>query len=298
VLECLDGDGSILRDLQTGRDGRLRFIDSGACLQQWRQTAVARRPARNPGLTNFIEAWSARRPTRRVRTARVSLNDIIFKLIKWLPDFQSDIEHLAWLEAIQRAVSAAAVLQGFGGEILFDANDPSSDLSRASVRQAYQRVFFPIAEGLIEVSEDALETLPLDRVSIMTIHQAKGLEFPITVVDIGTALENLSWIQARSRYPTRPDTAHKLEEGLRPFSDIDLPLRPPLDRAFDDLVRNYFVAFSRAQDILILAGHDYARIDKPRGTPARHIGSGWTRPPTSWPWRGMPSVISIEDAYL
>jgi DNA helicase II / ATP-dependent DNA helicase PcrA len=303
VLECLDGNGAVLAELQSSADGRLRYIDNAACLQQWRNMALSKRASRSPDLARFVDAWSRRKPTRRVTSARVSLNDIIFKLIKWIPDFQSDIEHLAWLEAIQRSVAAAAVLQGFSGEILFDATNPTSDLSRASVRQAYRRVFFPIAENVVEVAEDTLETLPLDRVSIMTIHQSKGLEFPITVVDIGTALENLTWMPARSRYPSRPDTSHKMEDALRPYSGINLSIRSSIDRAFDDLVRNYFVAFSRAQDVLILVGHEHARSDKARGKPAQHVGSGWVRPASgllngAWPWRGKPFLVSIEDAHL
>ena len=154
----------------------------------------------------------------------------------------------------------------------------------------------------MDVSEDVLETLPMDRVNIMTIHQAKGLEFPITIVDVGTALEDLRWMTARNRYPSRPDTPHLLEDAFRPFSKINLPGRLGVDRAFDDLVRSYFVAFSRAQDVLILAGHTYACRDKPTGTKACHVGSGWIRPSPQatnlWPWENMPALTLIEDRHL
>jgi DNA helicase II / ATP-dependent DNA helicase PcrA len=296
VLDCIDPNGSILAQVTT-------WPTTVNCLSEWRNAARARRPARDPGLTAFVTAWGQRQPTRRIQEARVSLNDIIFKVIKWLPDFQRDIEHLAWLEAIQRAVSTAAVLQGFAGDLLFNAREPFSDMAVASVKQAYRRVLLPLADGIIQVSEDILETLPLDRVSIMTIHQSKGLEFPITVVDVGTALENLHWMSRNSRYPTGPDLPHKLEDEYRGYSDINVPDRSPLYRAFDDLVRNYFVAFSRAQDVLILAGHRNAQRDKPTGAPAQHVGAGWTRPsPTvpqgQWPWRGMGFLTMVGDDSL
>jgi DNA helicase-2/ATP-dependent DNA helicase PcrA len=237
-----------------------------------------------------------------VSIARVPLNDIIFKLITWLPDFQNDIEHLAWLEAVQRGVSAAAVLQGFGGDVIFDKSDPFSDIAVASLKQVYRRILIPIADGILDVSEDVLETLPMDRVNIMTIHQAKGLEFPITIVDVGTAMQDLRWMTARNRYPNHPDTPHLLEDAFRPFSNINLPLRSGRDRAFDDLVRSYFVAFSRAQDVLILAGHTYSYRDKPTGTKACHVGSGWIRPSPDaqnlWPWENQPMLTLLEDEYL
>ncbi len=296
VLDCIDEDGSILQQVNA-------WTASKNCLAEWRSLARARRPSRAPELANFVSHWSQRDPTRNVQTARVSLNDIIFKLITWLPDFQSDIEHLAWLEAMQRAVSTAAVLQGFTGDLLFDAKKPQSDLAIASVKQAYRRILLPLADGIIEVSEDILETLPLDRVNVMTIHQSKGLEFPITVVDVGTALEDLRWMQRKSRYPTGPDLPHQLEDSFRQFSDIGVPDRPAIYRAFDDLVRNYFVAFSRAQDVLILAGHRNSQRPKTTGRPAEHVGSGWIRPTAAhpagqWPWSGMSFLTLIEDEHL
>lgn len=295
VLDCIDLDGRVQQQMRT-LSAHLN------CLDEWRSRARALRTTRPPGLTDYVEHWATRVPTRSVSVARVPLNDIIFKLITWLPDFQRDIEHLAWLEAIQRGVSAAAVLQGFGGDVIFDRSDPYSEIAVASLKQVYRRVLIPIADGIMDVSEDVLETLPMDRVNVMTIHQSKGLEFPITIVDIGTALEDLRWMQPRNRYPTRPDMPHLLEDAFRPFSNINLPQRDGRDRAFDDLVRNYFVAFSRAQDVLILAGHRYSRVDKPTGTKASHVGSGWIRPSqpgqSLWPWENLPFVTLIEDRHL
>ncbi len=310
ILDCLDPDGLALDRIQERYDENgdfsPRYVQNATTLSEWRNVARGTRDSRSPELARFVENWGIRTPTRRItaRRARVSLNDIIFKLIKWLPSYQTDIEHLAWLEAVQRAVTASAVLQGFAGDVLFVPNQFDDELSIRSVMHAYQRVLFPIAEDLIEVSEDALETLPRDRLNIMTIHQSKGLEFPITIVDIGAAMQDLRWMRPRSRFPTGPDTVHKLESYFRPYCDIGLPARDGLDRAFDDLVRNYFVAFSRAQDVLILAGHTKC-VRRPRGNakPGQHVGAGWCRPDNrnpdgSWPWEGMGHLVLIEDSHL
>ena len=45
-----------------------------------------------------------------------------------------------------------------------------------------------------------------------------------------------------------------LEDIIRKFSPLEIPERSGKDRAFDDLIRHYFVAFSRAQDVLLLVG--------------------------------------------
>ena len=56
-------------------------------------------------------------------------------------------------------------------------------LSRLSlVRDA----LLPIAENEVEVDEDIIPSIPRDRLQLMTIHQAKGLEFPFVIVDVGS----------------------------------------------------------------------------------------------------------------
>jgi len=45
-----------------------------------------------------------------------------------------------------------------------------------------------------------------------------------------------------------------MEDMLRPYSSLGAPTRSQVDRAFDDLYRQFFVAFSRPQDVLLLVG--------------------------------------------
>jgi DNA helicase-2/ATP-dependent DNA helicase PcrA len=48
----------------------------------------------------------------------------------------------------------------------------------------------------------------------------------------------------------------------------------------------YFVAFSRAQDVLLLVG-----LCDNQGMPKNipNVATGWTRD-EQWPWQGLPSV--------
>ncbi len=81
-----------------------------------------------------------------------------------------------------------------------------------------------------------------------------------------------------------------MEDEFRPFSQgLGVPNRTALDRAFDDLIRLYFVAFSRAQDILLLVG-----LGDPNSGPINvpNVATGWQRD-GHWPWQGNPQLHLI-----
>ena len=80
---------------------------------------------------------------------------------------------------------------------------------------------------------------PNDTFPIMTVHQPKGLEFPFVFV---YGLNQLAGQESSIR----------LEEDLSPFR-LTAPLLSfnQLQRAQQDLIRFYYVAFSRAQYALI-----------------------------------------------
>ena len=76
------------------------------------------------------------------------------------------------------------------------------------------------------------------------------------------------------------------------MSPLGKNLRDPRDRAFDDLTRLYFVAFSRAQDVLLLVGlnsslEGYKIKEKHMNIP--NIALGWNRD---------EEFIGFEEIYL
>jgi len=285
ALLCLDQHGTVQAGARLGRD-----VDRE--LTTWRQDAQTFLNSAPPALQRFVAAWGARRPTRPLRRpTNVTLSDLLYKLVTWLPAFQDDVEHLAWLEAILRSVAAASLLRGFHGELVFTPGAPNDPISARSVADAMWRVLAPIADNVIQVEEDLLETLPRGRISFLTIHQSKGLEFPITIVDIGSELGDGRVARDFKRYPSAPARAHLLEDRFRPFSNIALTPRSGVDRAFDDLTRKYFVAFSRAQDLLILVGDNAASTGGQGRRPMASVATGWRRPSCApadlWPWRNL-----------
>lgn len=86
--------------------------------------------------------------------------------------------------------------------------------------------------------EDAEDPFPRGRIPFITIHQAKGLEFPVVV------LGNAIW---------RDHDIRRIEEIVRPLTNRK---SEPLDRmdGFDSM-RMFYVALSRARDLLIVADY-------------------------------------------
>jgi DNA helicase-2/ATP-dependent DNA helicase PcrA len=78
-----------------------------------------------------------------------------------------------------------------------------------------------------------------------------------------------------------------MEDELRLYSPLEQPQRSALDRAFDDLIRLYFEAYSRAKDVLLLVGLNSVRDRIP------NVGTGWDRN-RNWHWgRGLYNLIHI-----
>jgi DNA helicase-2/ATP-dependent DNA helicase PcrA len=289
MLECIDPSSSVQKSILSFPQG----VDDA--LDTWRTIAnqfIRSNPQpRTPiSIRQFVGNWGARRPLRSSRTNRrwqVSLADIAYKLVTWIPEMQGDIENLVYLEALTRTITQSAMFSRFEAEFIYDPQ--VKQLETASVKEALRNIFAPLAAGAIEVNEDLYETLPSDRLNIMSIHQAKGLEFPLVIVDVGCDFRTNHHTQAFKRFPREPAMDCRMEDDLRPFSPLKKPGRSGLDRTFDDLTRKYFVAFSRAQDVLLLVGLDSARNTS---NPIPNIATGWTRD-QNWPWSGLDNLVQI-----
>ena len=228
LLHCIDPTDAIAQSVHMSQTAR-------QVMNRWRADGTAR-IAQNDELRRFVTAWGQRTPTRRGGRARmaeerVSVNEIVYKLITWIPEIQYDIEQLALLEAVTRAVVAASVFGSFSSEIIFGSL-PIEGLPEASVKAAIQSILVPIAEGAIDVNEDLLDTLPRDRISILTIHQAKGLEFPLTIVDVGQTAPTCDRSEISSGILPHP----LLLTTLRTFSGRLVRLEPPLGQLLTELL--------------------------------------------------------------
>ena len=275
ILECIDPDEHIQNSIRTIPQATRITMD------QWR--IAAHQEVQNNRinisevtLEKFLTAWQNRKPLNTPRWRReVSILDLAYQLVSFLPEMQTDIEGLVYLEVITRTITQSSLFTSYGGEMLFDKNNP--DLEEKSIKDANRGIFIPLASGAIEINEDLLETLPKNRFPIMSIHQAKGLEFPVVIVDVGSDFRRNHHTQSFKRFPTEGGRTCNLEDELRPSSPLKGSTRSGIDRAFDDLIRQYFVAYSRPQDVLILGG----LTSLFGGIP--HVATGWDRH-ERWHW--------------
>jgi ATP-dependent helicase/nuclease subunit A len=113
------------------------------------------------------------------------------------------------------------------------------------------------AEGA-RVVETVLPESDDDAVRILTIHGAKGLEFPIVVLS-GLTTELRSWNRGvQVRFPADGAWAVKLRKGV---STADFDRTQPVDEQMDhnERLRLLYVAATRARDHLVVSTHRNGR---------------------------------------
>lgn len=120
--------------------------------------------------------------------------------------------------------------------------------------------------GGIEEYQDDIEYAPSGCVSFMTIHQSKGMEFPIVFVD--------------SLYDRPSDDKQDILQQVYDVYSEKIAFEPSDRIKYFDFWRRYYVAFSRAENLLVLT------------TPLRKRGS-WPMPSKVF----KPSMNDIRDYY-
>lgn len=248
MLECIDPGGRIQNSITTWRN------EIPACLNDWRASAEQFATS-NPspgGLRQFLDDWAARRANNMAKwPVEWPLLDLMFTVITWFPFFQKTPEGQVYLEAMSRSVAEAGQMATYRSSILhgtkFDDN---------AVREAIREIFEPIASGDVDIDEEIMPYVPHSHFPIMTIHQAKGLEFPLVIIDVGSEYRTNHPSQRKFRYPDKGSNEHYTENHVAAFSPVGPARiqRSDQQRAFDDIRRLYYVAKSRPQNILVLIG--------------------------------------------
>jgi DNA helicase-2/ATP-dependent DNA helicase PcrA len=123
------------------------------------------------------------------------------------------------------------------------SNASGTDLDPNFLRQFYWMFISYLIEAGIDDDEDEEVIVPQGYLPIMTIHQAKGLEFPFVFV-------------AQLGLNKGVGSAQILERDLAPFRQelYTRTTRQPKELAVEDDIRLLYVAYSRAQYGLILVG--------------------------------------------
>ena len=282
MLECIDPSGAFQNSVNNLGQQVTETLD------QWRREA-SRYISSNPSpasprsLHDFVASWQTRTPQLGGHWPNsVPLLDLCYQLSTWVPSLHEEPDKQIFLEVIGRAITQSTTLNRFRSRIVTHPQQ----LEAPSVLEAIRNIFSPIALGDISIDEEILEVFPRDAINVLTIHQAKGLEFPVVIVDAAAHFKTNSPSHRRMRFPEHPDRTHVVEDLTIPFSGLSSGnFRPWRDRSFDDLVRRYFVAYSRPQALLILVGLNAA---SPGGT-IRNVALGSDRQGVSqWAGNGRP----------
>jgi DNA helicase-2/ATP-dependent DNA helicase PcrA len=278
VCLCIDPAGTLLSNLAITGEAKRQ-------IGQWRDAAVAfvsskPAPTSPHGLDGFVKAWQrndAQMPGMQWPREWPVL-DLVYKLLAWMPPFQHLPEYQVYLEAITRSVTQALGFSPYQGRIMRES--PHATRSRDSI---LRDILTPIAENVVDVDEDLLTHLPRNHLNVMTIHQSKGLEFPLVIVDIGADFKMDHPKQRFKRFPSTPSNVAVAEDDLAPYTEVGSlrTRRTAMDRTFEDLIRLYYVAFSRPQTALLLVGHTNLLAYQCK---IKNVATFWQQS-GAWPWR-------------
>jgi DNA helicase-2/ATP-dependent DNA helicase PcrA len=186
---------------------------------------------------------------------RVTLSGLLYKLLGHEP-FATDLADAEGGERLKALNLLLADYESlyYDGELRLQA-DPAGGarIDPWTLYNIYAVLVEGIQDGLNDPEDDEV-SIQRSMVNVMTIHQSKGLEFEVV------------FVLRPDKQPFVGET-HLLEDELAPYvrRPTRLRRRPRELRAAEDAVRLFFVAYSRAKRLLVLAGNSLdreGRLDK------------------------------------
>ena len=276
ILECIDPEGSFQKSDKTIPNLAKRNM------MRWRMKAkeyikLNPEPREPITLSQFVTSWQLRRPRGYEEWPKsASLMELAYKITTWIEELQDDVEGIVYLEAITKSITQTGFFNDYHSTISF--RNPKQE--RESVLEAIWNIFIPLSTGGVSIDESLLETLPDDRVNVLSIHQSKGLEFPLVIVDVGSRFKTNHIQTQKLRFPKGLKNETTIEDTIRQYSVLGQNERSEKDRSFDDLTRLYFVAFSRAESVLLLIGLNPAiegYKNKNQHFDIPNVALGWSR---------------------
>lgn len=229
-------------------------------------------------LKNWFEAISSSHETMRKNTDYAFVG-LMYQLLEYEPfksyvsiDFQLGVEE----ERTARNISIFSSILGkydyLHRLVVFTAQNIEESVERFF--NVYLKFLY---EGGIQEYEDDSEYAPSGHVSFMTIHQSKGMEFPIVFVDsldskpVDTSKNIIQIIEAKY-------FKQKVWEDMN-------------DIKYFDFWRLYYTAFSRAQNLLVLTCNECDGSDGGDRAPSKNFETIYNTLP-------LYSTVDLSDVEL
>lgn len=251
---CLDPD------LQWAKDNVIDFGSLGDSLPDWVNTlnqVIDRYDA--TALQEYIEDRAAKvaaAPDGEVMD--ISIVDL-FNRLRSLRPFATWTSDAGDIDRTERLGKLSQLVEAFEGiaegltenRHLVTTSDDDYETVSVRILSDFYWTFCRYLDGKgLDDPEDPQDSIPEGHVQVMTVHQAKGLEFPVVfVASLGRQAEKNYQVDDGSVVP-------RVADQLAPFTDRTPPVDVPT-RAERDLVRQFYVAHSRAEEHLVLLGADY-----------------------------------------
>ncbi|MGE6136353.1 ATP-dependent helicase [Aeromonas salmonicida] len=196
------------------------------------------------------------------KNADSSFLGIIYEILQF-PLFSKYLEQKNGNERAQRNLAQFSRMLG-KFEYLHRVSVLNPKYLERNLRDLFDNFFRFLHDGGVDEYEDMSEYAPSGCVSLLTIHQSKGLEFPIVFVG---SLE----ASPRKQYSDLDELIETQFMGKKPFEPLE-------DTKYFDFWRLYYTAFSRPQNLLVLTGQEKSGHGK---NPSRHF-TDYTSNLTYW----------------
>ena len=205
--------------------------------------------AENKNLSNFIKVRAKEHlllPEEN-RGLDYSIAQLIYQLFQF--ELFSDIVTVDLRDGLKNTLRSRNIAIFIKHVAKFEFNNNLSILTSKNieymVNKLFTEFFLYLYQGGITEYEDESEYAPSGCVAFLTIHQSKGLEFPIVVVD--------------SLYSIPRENLDELMINIIDNYSNREPFEPTKQLKYFDFWRLFYTAFSRAKELLILVGSKESR---------------------------------------